>query len=74
MNPTTDTNDPFDQKNVQITFEQQREISENTEGPTSDVRETRERLGDDMPTPALGEGPRKVDIDPNLKGSSFYDE
>lgn len=55
-------------------FEQQRGIAENREGPTGDVRDVRERLGDDLPPPALGDGPRRVDVDRTLKANTLYDE
>jgi hypothetical protein len=55
-------------------FEQQRGISENTEGPTGDIRDVKERLGDDLPAPALGEGPRRVDVDSTLRANKLYDE
>lgn len=55
-------------------FEQQRGVTENMEGPTGDIRDVRERLGDDLPPPALGDGPRRVDVDPTLKANTLYDE
>ncbi len=55
-------------------FEQQRGLSENREGPTGDVRDVQVRLGDDLPPPALGEGPRRVDVDSTLKANKLYDE
>lgn len=55
-------------------FEQQRGLKENSEGPTGDVRDVRERLGDDLAPIALGEGPRKVDVDLTLKANHLYDE
>lgn len=55
-------------------FEQQRGLPETTEGPTGDVRDVRERLGDDLGPIALGEGPRRVDVDSSLKANHVYDE
>jgi hypothetical protein len=72
--PQVDSNDSFIQSDVQIAFEQQRGISENSEGPTLDIRQLRERLGEDSISPALGEGPRKIDIDEEQKSNVFYDE
>jgi len=67
---------------VQKIWQQQRGLSENVEGPTGDKREMRERLGEDMAEPALGEGPRVVNIDSEVndethkpnKASSFDNE
>jgi hypothetical protein len=71
---------------VQKKFVQQRGLTENEEGTTNDKREIRERLGEDMADIALGEGPRKVDVEKNNeignprsesespKSSTFYDE
>jgi hypothetical protein len=68
--PTTET-DP----QTPTPFEQQRGLKENTEGPTGDVRDIRERLGDEALGPvALGEGPRKIVLDPTGKANSIYDE
>lgn len=60
---------------TQLTFEQQRGLPETTDGrPTGDVRQMRERLGEDMAPPALGEGPRRVVPDESGKASRFsYD-
>lgn len=55
-------------------FEQQRGLPENREGPTGDVRDVRERLGDDLAPIALGEGPRRVDLDFTLRANKLYDE
>jgi hypothetical protein len=55
-------------------FEQQRGLPENREGPTGDVRDVRERLGDDLGPIALGEGPRRVDVDSSQKSNHVYDE
>ena len=64
------------------TFEQQRGITETTvNGETGDVRQVRERLGDQMAPIALSEGPRKIAPD-NIEdtqvlpedGNSFYNE
>jgi hypothetical protein len=59
---------------VPTPFEQQRGLPENREGPTGDIRDIRERLGDDLPPPALGDGPRRVDVDSTLRANKFYDE
>jgi hypothetical protein len=77
----------FSESAVQKKFVQQRGLSENEEGNTSDVREIRKRLGEGMAEVALGEGPRKVDIDredeegdtpldiaTEPEGSGFYNE
>ena len=64
--PYEDTND------VQKVFEQQRGLPETEElGATGDVRQMRERLKDDMPEIALGEGPRRVEPDEKKKSSKF---
>ncbi len=69
-------------------FEQQRGLSEtDLNGETGDIRQVRERLGEQMAPIALNEGPRKVLPDnqqaevirqePTIKsdsGNSFYDE
>ena len=56
-------------------FEQQRGLKENAQdGATGDIRDIRERLGDEMAPVALGEGPRKVDVDLSGKANKFYDE
>ena len=65
-------------------FEQQRGLGENdVDGNLNDVRQVRERLGDDMAPIALGEGPRKVNSDNEgdtsdttgkKASSSFYNE
>ena len=57
-----------------VSFEQQRGLAENSEGPTGDIRDVRQRLGDDLAPIALGEGPRKTGIDDSLKATSIYDE
>jgi hypothetical protein len=67
FSPTTETTPP-------TSFEQQRGLSENSEGPTGDIRDVSVRLGDDMPAPALGEGPRRVGVDSSLKANKLYDE
>lgn len=77
----------FKDSNVQKKFVQQRGLSENEEGFTNDKRQLRERLGSDMAPVALGEGPRKVDVDlepeegadkfndaQDADGSGFYNE
>ncbi|NJL42014.1 MAG: hypothetical protein HC899_39265, partial [Leptolyngbyaceae cyanobacterium SM1_4_3] len=55
-------------------FQQQRGLQENRDGPTGDIRDMRERLGQDMPEPALGEGPRKVDVDSTRRATTFYND
>lgn len=64
------------------TFEQQRGLSEtDQEKETGDVRQLRERLGEQMAPIALNEGPRKV-VPDNIEdpevlpedGNSFYNE
>lgn len=64
------------------TFEQQRGLPEtDVNGATGDVRQVRERLGDEMAPIALSEGPRKV-VPDNVEqpevlpedGNSFYNE
>lgn len=68
-------------------FEQQRGLAETeAQGETGDVRQIRERLGEQMVPIALNEGPRKVipdsqqsvlERDASIKaeeGNSFYDE
>jgi len=76
----------FKTSQLEKTFVQQRGLPETEEGITNDKRQMRERLGDDMAEIALGEGPRKVDIEreDNLsnpkdeafeeKSSNFYNE
>lgn len=66
--PTNDETRPPD------AFVQQRGLPENTEGPTGDIRDVRDRLGDDMAPVALGTGPRRVDVDLTKKVNKFYDE
>ena len=66
------------------TFEQQRGLDENdTDGALGDVRQVRQRLGDDMETVALDSGPAKVisddaedvsDTTGEDSASSFYNE
>lgn len=65
---------PVDESRPPTPFEQQRGLPENMDGPTGDVRDVRERLGDDLAPIALGEGPRKVDVDSTLKANKFYEE
>lgn len=71
---------PLEQNGGLGTWQQQRGLQENIDGPTGDVREMRRRLGDDMSEPALGEGPRTVSREPDPKdplaeeASSFYNE
>lgn len=73
--PNKDSSGPYEQTQVQKTFEQQRGLGETPlEGATGDVRQVRERLKDDMSEPALGEGPRVVGIDSDKAVSSFYND
>lgn len=65
---------PTEEVQPPVPFEQQRGLPETTEGPTGDVRDVRERLGDDLGPIALGEGPRRVDVDSSLKSNHVYDE
>lgn len=61
---------------IQSEFVQQRGLSEDKEGnPTGDVRQMRERLGEDMALPVLGEQPKGNVVDETRKGTRFiYDE
>jgi hypothetical protein len=62
-----------DQDEIQKTFEQQRGLPTDSQGnPTGDRRDLNEILGDDMVTPAFGEGAKKVDIDPVTKKSTRF--
>lgn len=73
--PNKDSDGPYEQTQVQKTFEQQRGLGETPlDGETGDVRQIRERLGEDMAETALGEGPRVVGIDSDKKASSFYND
>lgn len=73
--PTKDSKDAFPESGVQVTFEQQRGLGETpVEGVTGDVRQLRDRLGDDMAEIALGEGPRVIGLDADKKSSSFYND
>lgn len=87
MAPFKDRGGPGETNPVQKYFVQSRGFKENSEGPTGDVRQVRERLGEDMEDIALGEGPRVVSDTANPeddKGktsslnheseTSFYDE
>lgn len=65
---------PTEESRPPAPFEQQRGLSENMDGPTGDVRDVRERLGDDLGPVALGEGPRRVDVDVSTKANHIYDE
>lgn len=57
-----------------VPFEQQRGLPENIDGPTGDIRDVRQRLGDDLAPIALGEGPRRVDVDSSGLANRVYDE
>jgi hypothetical protein len=79
-------NKSFSEGLTQKKFVQQRGLTENEEGVTNDKREIRERLKEDMAEIALGEGPRKVDLEKRNKidqqrspgqdadSSTFYNE
>jgi hypothetical protein len=49
-------------------------LAENIDGPTGDVRDVRQRLGEELAPIALGEGPRRVDVDSSGKANHVYDE
>lgn len=72
--------DEGDGQGTQTRFEQQRGLPNDKDGnPTGDVRQLRERLGDNMAPVALGEGPRVVDVGTKAdelqrKNMNFYDE
>jgi len=70
--PNKDSKGPYEQSEVQITFEQQRGLAETSEGVTGDVRQVRDRLKDEMAEVALGEGPRVIGITKDKKTSTFY--
>lgn len=72
--PYIDSGDPFELSQNQQQFIQQRGLPETEEGTTGDIRHVRERLGEDAPETALGEGPRKVSLDETKKSNNFYDE
>src|SRR5690606_12902305 len=76
QNPIKDDTRPYEERDVEVTFVQQRGLPEvEVIGETGDSRELRERLGDDMPEIALGEGPRKVAIEKKTKkASKFYSD
>lgn len=65
---------PNNQVNPTTNFVQQRGLPETVEGVTGDIRDIRERLGDDLAPIALGEGPRMVGVDSSLKANKLYDE
>jgi hypothetical protein len=73
----------FKDKRGNKTFEQQRGLSEtDNNGSTGDIRQVRQRLGEEMAPIALGEGPRKIEPDNVIndttiapeEGNSFYNE
>lgn len=74
LTPTKDSIDAYIERNVQKDFVQQRGFAENKEGLTGDFREMRDRLKDDMPEIALGEGPREIRVDESEKSSTFYSD
>jgi hypothetical protein len=51
---------------IQKEFVQQRGFKQTKEGPTNDIREIRERLGDDMAPKTLNEGPRVIGINDTI--------
>jgi len=53
----------FGDNAVSKVWQQQRGLPDTMDGTSGDRREMRERLGEDMEAPALGEGPRIVNID-----------
>jgi hypothetical protein len=73
---------------IQEGFVQQRGLQVNNEGTTGDIRQTRERLKEELPEIALGEGPRIIeskdkppppdttDLTPENESfpTSFYDQ
>lgn len=62
----------FKESEVQKTFQQQRGLSETSaHGNTGDVRQVRQRLGEDMAPIALGEGPREIVQEENELASTF---
>jgi len=74
LSPTHDSNDSYLEKNVQREFVQQRGLGETNEGATGDVREMYQRLKEDKPDIALGEGPREIVVDEESKSSKFYSD
>lgn len=73
--PNKDSKAPYEETEVEKTFEQQRGLTETPlGGATGDIRQVRERLKDIMVEPAFGEGPRVVGIDSDKKASSFYND
>lgn len=80
LNPGKDSKLPLAEQGIegiQTKFEQQRGLKENTLGATSDVRQVRDRLQEDMTPIALGEGPMSVDTnseEDKEKANSFNNE
>jgi len=75
LTPNKDSAGPYTETQVQTVFEQQRGLPETPiDGVTGDVRQMRDRLGDQMAPTALGEGPRVVTVEPDDKVSSFYND
>jgi len=75
FSPNKDSAGPYEETQVQKTFEQQRGLGETPiDGATGDIRQIRERLKEDMSEIALGEGPRVVGIDSDKQASSFYND
>jgi hypothetical protein len=76
FSPRKDTGVPLEHSDeVQKVFEQQRGFTEDSQGKeTGDVREVRQRLGEEMAPAALGEGPRRVEPDETKSSTRFkYD-
>ena len=83
VSPYKENGLPYEKAEVKKEIVQSRGFKENSEGLTGDVRQLRERLGDDMADIALGEGPRVIDTT-NDEGeassfnhdsnTSFYDK
>ena len=70
-----ENNKNFADADIQKVFEQQRGLDTNSvDGLTGDVRQIRERLSEDMAPIALGEGPRKVDVDEPQRSTKFYED
>jgi hypothetical protein len=72
--PTKDGGKPFGENGEQTEFVQQRGLAEDSSGPTGDVRQLRERLGDEMVPTALGDEPAKVEENEDGKASSFQQD
>lgn len=74
--PTTDGK-TFQKADVEKEWSQQRGLPKTTDNEeTNDVRQVRQRLGDDMAPIALGEGPREIVLDEEKpdEGNEFDNE